>query len=166
VGSYISLRKLQRIILAQIQLFSDELLDEELLEAGIDPFSDFRQIKEGIESEIVLLKRRIEENQSSMKESYILKLRNNITEKEYIDSMIGISDEKNRAENRIADLTRQLAEIEKKPVIAADKQTLVAKYKRNKVLTKDMVDALIDYIEIGKMDPVTKETPVVIHWSF
>jgi len=29
-----------------------------------------------------------------------------------------------------------------------------------------MVDALIDYIEIGKMDPATKETPVVIHWNF
>ena len=101
-----------------------------------------------------------------MKELYILKLRHNITEKEYIDSMICISDEKNRSENRITDLTTQLAEIENKLAIAADKQALIAKYKRSKVLTKDMVDALIDYIEIGKMDPATKETPVVIHWNF
>lgn len=166
VGSYISLRKLQRIVLAQIHLFSDELLDEELLEAGINPFQDLRQIKEGIEAEIASQKRKIEENQSSMKELYILKLRRNMTEKEYIDSVICISDEKNRAENRIIDLTAQLTEIENKLAIVADKQALIAKYKKSKVLTKDMVDVLIDYIEIGKMDPATKETPVVIHWNF
>ena len=166
VGTYISLRKLQRIVLAQIHLFSDELLDEELLEAGIDPFEDLRQIKEGIETEIALLQSKIEENQSAMKELYILKLRHNITEKEYIDSMICISDEKNRAENRISDLTAQLTEIDRKLVITADKQALIARYKRCRMLTKDMVDALIDYIEIGKMDPATRETPVVIHWNF
>ena len=166
VGSYISLRKLQRIVLAQIHLFDAELLDENLLEAGIDLFPDLSQIKEGIESEIASLKRKIEENQASMKELYILKLRHNMTEKEYIDSMICISDEKNRAENRIADLTTQLAEIENKLAIAVDKQALIARYKRSKVLTKEMVHALIDYIEIGKMDPATKETPVVIHWNF
>ena len=166
MGANISLRKLQRIVLAQIQLLSDELLDEEILEAGIDPFPDLSQIKEGINAEIASLKRRIDEDQSSMKELYILKLRHNITEKEYIDSMICISDEKNRAENRIIDLTTQLSEIEKKLSLAADKQALIAKYCRSKVLTKDMVDTLIDYIEIGKMDPATKETPVVIHWNF
>ena len=101
-----------------------------------------------------------------MKDLYVLKLRQNITEKEYIDSMICISDEKNRAENRIADLSTQLAEIDKKLVITADKQALIAKYKECKTLTRDMVDALIDYIEIGKMNPATKETPVVIHWNF
>ena len=103
------------------------------------------------------------------RQELILKLMHDqgrITEKEYIDSMICISDEKNRAENRIADLSTQLAEIDKKLVITADKQALIAKYNGCKTLTRDMVDALIDYIEIGKMNPVTKETPVVIHWNF
>lgn len=166
VGSYISLRKLQRIVLAQIHLFDAELLDEELLESGINPFADLRQIKEGIESEIASIKRKIDENQSSMKELYILKLRHNITEKEYIDSMICISDEKNRAENRIMDLTVQHAEIETKLAMAADKKALIAKYKGSRILTKDIVNELIDYIEVGKMDSATKETPVVIHWNF
>ena len=166
VGSYISLRKLQRVVLVQIHLFDEELLDEELLEAGINPFADLGQIKEGIEAEIASRKRKIDENQSSMKELYILKLRHNISEKEYIDSMICISDEKNRAEKRILELTVQLAEIETKLAVAADKKALIAKYKGSKILTKDMVNALIEYIEVGKMDPVTKETPVVIHWNF
>ena len=166
VGSYISLRKLQRVVLVQIHLFDEELLDEELLEAGINPFADLGQIKEGIEAEIASRKRKIDENQSSMKELYILKLRHNISEKEYIDSLICISDEKNRAEKRILELTVQLAEIETKLAVAADKKALIAKYKGSKILTKDMVNALIEYIEVGKMDPVTKETPVVIHWNF
>ena len=31
---------------------------------------------------------------------------------------------------------------------------------------KEMVNVLIDHILIGKRDPVTKYTPVEIHWNF
>ena len=165
-GSYISLRKLERIVLVQLQLFSEELLDEELLVSGIDPFPDLQQIKERIEEEIASLKWKMEAHQSSMKELYILKLRHHITEKDYIDGMISLSDEKTRAENRMEDLTAQLTEIDHKLALTADKQALISRYKGFKTLTKEMVAELIDYIEIGKMNHETKETPVVIHWNF
>ena len=101
-----------------------------------------------------------------MKELYILKLRHHITEKDYIDGMISLSDEKTRAENRMEDLTAQLTEIDHKLALTADKQALISRYKGFKMLTKEMVAELIDYIEVGKMNHETKETPVVIHWNF
>lgn len=33
-------------------------------------------------------------------------------------------------------------------------------------LSREMVDFLIDHILVGKWDPLTKETPVEIHWNF
>ena len=166
VGAYISLRKLQRIVIAQLHILSDELMDDELLEAGIDPFADLNLKKMELEAEIVRLRRNIEVNQSLMKERYILKIRQQIAEKEYIESMIRISDEKNIDENKIDELTVQLSEIDKKIVSFEDKKTIISKYTGCRELTKEMVAFLIDYIEVGKKDPVTKETPVLIHWNF
>ena len=166
VGGYISLRKLQRIVMAQIHLLSEELLDADLLEAGIEPFADLNLKKMELEAEIVRLRRNIEVNQSLMKERYILKIRQQITEKEYIESMIRISDEKNIDENKIDELTVLLSVIDKKIVSFEDKKTIISKYTGCRELTKEMVAFLIDYIEVGKKDPVTKETPVLIHWNF
>ena len=80
--------------------------------------------------------------------------------------MISLSDEKTRAEKRMEDLTAQLTEIDHKLALTADKQALISRYKGFKTLTKEMVAELIDYIEVGKMNHETKETPVVIHWNF
>ena len=31
---------------------------------------------------------------------------------------------------------------------------------------REIVEKLIDYILVGKKDPVTKEVPIEIHWNF
>ena len=33
-------------------------------------------------------------------------------------------------------------------------------------LDREIVDKLIDYILVGKKDPVTKNVPIEIHWNF
>lgn len=166
IGGYISLRKLERIVLAQIYAISNDLLDEALLEDGIDPYPALLLFKAGLEKEISTLKRKIEGNQTVMKELYIQKLKGQITESEYIDSMQGISEDKNGAENTITQLSAQIAKIGTTINLTGDKKALIAQYKGCEKLTKEMVDILIDYIEVGKIDPVTKATPVVIHWNF
>ena len=166
VGAYISLRKLRRIVIAQLHILSDELMDDELLEAGIEPFSDLNQRKVELESALSALHRKIEANKSVMKDQYILKIRHQITEKEYVENMIRITDEKNIDENRIVELTEQLSSIDKTIASVEDKRALISKYKNCRELSHEMVAILIDYIEVGKKDPVSKETQVVIHWNF
>jgi hypothetical protein len=166
VGAYISLRKLERIVLAQIHMLSGELLDEKMLENGINPFPHLLQLQTQKKAEISSLKHIIEGHQATMKELYVQKLRKQITENEYIQSMIQATDERNNAENQIAELTRQSAEIDATLNLTADKKALIVKYTSHKTLTKEMVTALIDYIEVGKRDPATKTTPILIHWNF
>ena len=33
-------------------------------------------------------------------------------------------------------------------------------------LDRETVEKLIDYVLVGKKDPVTKEVPIEIHWNF
>lgn len=166
IGGYISLRKLERIVLVQIYVMSNDLLDEDLLEDGIDPFPELLHLKAELEKNISTLKRKIEGNHSVMKELYIQKLRGQITESEYIDSVQDISKEKTSAENKISQINAQIAKIVTTANPAQDKNALITQYRECKKLTKEMVDILIDYIEVGKIDPVTKATPIVIHWNF
>lgn len=166
VGAYISLRKLERIVAAQLHVLSEELLDEEKLEQGIDPFPDLREKKAQMEAEISRLKRRIEENHTAMRSMYIDKVKGTITEDKYIDLMIRLGDEKNGFENQAAELTGQISEIETTLAIHDNKKLLVQQYVGTRSLSKEKVSILIDYILVGRRDPVTKYTPVEIHWNF
>ena len=97
---------------------------------------------------------------------YMDKIKGAITESEYIDLMIRFSEEKNARENQVAELTEHISQIEKTLALHQNKKLLVQQYVGGRNLTKEMVNILIDYILVGKRDPVTKETPVEIHWNF
>ena len=137
-----------------------------MLEEGIDPFSDLKEKKEQIEEQIKLLQQKIKQNHASMRSMYMDKIKGAITESEYIDLMIRFSEEKNARENQVAELTEHISQIEKTLALHQNKKLLVQQYVGGRNLTKEMVNILIDYILVGKRDPVTKETPVEIHWNF
>lgn len=166
IGGYISLRKLERIVLAQLYVMSNELLDEELLEKGIDPYPELAPIKAGLETKMALFEKKKSSNQAVMKELYIQKLRGQIAEKEYTGKLRSISSENHDLDHQIAEVSTQLSEIGTTNHRSEDKKALIAQYRACRTLTKEMVSILIDYIEVGKKDPVTKYTPVIIHWNF
>ena len=39
-------------------------------------------------------------------------------------------------------------------------------FKEKTPLTKEMVSVLVDHILVGRRDPLTKQTPIEIHWNF
>ena len=166
IGAFISLRKLERILVAQLHILSEKLLDEDQLEQRIDPFSDLKERKSQIEAEISILKRRIEENHTAMRAMYLDKIKRIITESEYTDLIMKLGDEKNGFENQVVGLTEQIDEIDATLAIHDIKRLLVQHYVGARSLSKEMVSILIDYILVGKRDPVTKNTPVEIHWNF
>lgn len=166
VGACISLRKLERIAAAQLHIFSEEMLDEEKLEEGIDPFPDLRVQHAKLESEIRVLQRKAGDHHTVMKTMYMDKVKGTISESDYIELFIRLSDEKNAFENEIAARTEQIGKIEKTLAIHHNRKLLVQQYTGNRSLSREMVDILIDYILVGKRDPLTKYTPVEIHWNF
>ena len=166
IGAYISLRKLERIVAAQLQILSEELLDEQMLEDGIDPFADLRERKVQIESEIANLQKKIEQNHAAMRSMYLDKIKGIITSSEYANHVLTISEEKSDFEKQIVELTEHIEQIEKTLAIHDNKKRLASQYVGTRTLSKEMVSILIDYILVGRKDPLTKETPVEIHWNF
>lgn len=166
VGAYISLPKLERIVVAQLQLLSDELLDKCQLADGIDPFPGLQQMKSKLEADIGSLQRQINEGHTAMRTLYLDKVKGKITAEEYGSLLLQISEEKDASERQIAEFTAQIAEIDKTLAIYNNRHLLADQYVGTRHLTKEMVTILIDHIEVGRRDPVTKYTPVEIHWNF
>lgn len=165
-GAFISLRKLERIVLAEIQMLSAALMDVKMLEEGIDPFPQLLPQRESKMAEISALKQKLKCHQPYMKKLYVQKLRNQLTEEEYLNRRISATKDRDNAVFQITELTKQIADIGTALKLTADKKGLIAKYMGVKALNKEMVSMLIDYIEIGKHDPASKTTPIVIHWNF
>ena len=166
VGAHISLAKLERIVIAQLQLLSDNLLDMEQLVEGIDPFPDLREMKSKMEAEISDLQKRIHDGHTSMRTLYLDKVKGKITAEEYANLLLQISEEKDAYEKQIAASTAKIGEIEKTLAINGSRHLLANTYVGTRHLTREMVNILIDHIEVGKRDPLTKYTPVEIHWNF
>lgn len=112
VGAYISLKKLERIVAAQLQILSEELLDEQMLEEGIDPFADLRDQKAQIESTIANLKKAIEQNHAAMRSMYLDKVKGIISASEYSDHVLTLSEEKSDFERQIIEFNEHIEQIE------------------------------------------------------
>ena len=166
MGAYISLPKLERIVAAQLLALSEELLDEEKLEEGIDPFPDLKIQRTKLESEVGILQQKIDDGHTAMRTMYLDKVKGTISETDYMNLLLQISEEKDDYEKQIAELKEQIGQIDKTLAIHSNRKLLVEQYVGTRHLTKEMVTILIDYILVGKKDPVTKYTPVEIHWNF
>ena len=53
-----------------------------------------------------------------------------------------------------------------KMLIGDNRRQLIEQYTNLEHLDRETVEKLIDYVLVGKKDPVTKEVPIEIHWNF
>lgn len=166
IGAYISLRKLERIVVAQLHILADELLDQDALEQGIDLFPDMKQRRAGLESNIAKIQKKIDQNNTALRTLYLDKVKGIISEAEYPDLSEQFQHEKSGFEAQISDLREQIRQIDITIATQNNQKQLVQQYVGTRHLTKEMSNVLIDCIYIGKRDPLTKETPVEIHWNF
>ena len=166
IGAHMSLPKLERIVIAQLRALADELLDREQLEAGIDPFPDLREQQTKLEAGILEMQRTIDNSQTAMRTLYLDKVKRTITADEYTAMLLQLSEEKETCEKKMMEYADQLGQIERTLTLYQARKLVADEYVDTRHLTKEMVNVLIDHILIGKRDPVTKYTPVEIHWNF
>jgi hypothetical protein len=101
-----------------------------------------------------------------MRAMYMDKVKGNISESEYVEQSVKVTEEKISFEKQVTELTEQLAQIQTTLAIHDNKKLITSQYVGTRNLSKEMVSILIDYILVGRKDPLTKETPVEIHWNF
>ncbi len=163
-GSFISENVLKRTVLKELNLLIEQYLNVDQLEEKVI-LNQFRNDKEQLKKEIAEYQANINKQSKAIKVSYMDKVNGIITEKQFIEFNTDFNKQKENIELIIAEKSKKLAELEDEQETLKSKRELLQKYVNVTELTREMIDNLIDYIEVGAKDPITKKKTIEIHWK-
>ena len=166
IGSFISVPKLEQAVITEINKLSAAYLDKDELEQSVTFNSDVRGKQKALKEEIEAYQSKIAEYTKGIRELYLDKVKGILSEQDYLDLSKDFSTQKERLEKLVIDTQKQLDVIERKIQAGDNKRQLIEQYTNLEHLNREIVEKLIDYILVGKKDPVTKEVPIEIHWNF
>ncbi len=165
-GAFISVDRLEKTVVDEINRLSDEYLDKEELEQNIEFCNNPQDRKERLISEIAACNKKIAEYAKGIRDIYMDKVKGLISESDFIDLSKNFSAEKERLERAVADGEKQLSELDEKIEIGGNRRELIEKYTNSEHLSREMVETFIDYISVGRRIPGTRNVPIEIHWNF
>lgn len=165
-GSFISVDKLEKLVIAELNRLSAEYLDKDELERNIEFSGGLQERKTRVLSDIAIYEKKVAEYTKGIKELYLDKVKGLIMENDFVELSKDFSTEKERLERTIINSQKQLTEIEEKIQAGDNRRELIERYTNLEHLTRETVETLIDYISVGKRIPGTKDVPVEIHWNF
>ena len=166
IGSFISVNKLERMVIDEINRLSKEYLDKDELEQHVEFCNNLKYQKEKIISDIAAYNKRLSEYSKGIRDIYMDKVNGLLSEKDFLDLSKDFSTEKKRLELVIADGERMLTELDDKIKTGDNRRELIEQYTNLEHLNREIVETLIDYIIVEKRIPGTRNIPIEIHWSF
>ena len=166
IGSFISVDKLEQMVIKELDRLSAEYLDKDKLEQNIEFCSNLQGQKSRLISDITTYQKKIAEYTKGIRDLYMDKVKGVISENDYTEMSKDFITERDRLEHVVSDGEKQLSEIERKIAVGDNRRELIEQYTNLEHLTREMVETLIDYISIGKRIPGTKDVPIEIHWNF
>lgn len=165
-GAFIPVDTLEQIIIAELNRLSSEYLDMDELERNVAFNNDMEAQKKRVQEDIALYEKRIAELSKAVRDLYMDKVRGIINESDFIEFSHEFSADRSRYEQMVANGQMQLEELDARIAAGDNRKEIIARYVNPDHLTRDMVNALIDYIEVGRRIPGTQIYPVTIHWNF
>ena len=165
-GAFISVAKLEQAVLEQLKRLFDQYLDKDELEEKLEIHSYLMAQKKRMEKDLAAYQKRVAENAKCIRELYLDKVKNVISEHEYLDFSREFSAEKERFEALVFETERQLAHVEMKMQMEDNRRQFTRQYTNLEKLAREIVDELIDYISVEKRIIGTEDVPVEIHWNF
>ena len=166
IGSFISVEKLEQMVIDELSRLSKEYLNKDELERNIEFCSNLQAQKDAILSNITAYEKRTQELTKGIRELYMDKVKGSISESDFVEISKEFTTDRDRLERFIADGQKQLAEIEEKIAAGDNRRELTLQYTNLEHLTREIVEMLVDYISVGKRIPGTKDVPIEIHWTF
>ena len=88
-----------------------------------------------------------------------------ISQEEFTTLSTDIRKDKENIEILLEEKNNKLLKFNNEQDTLKSKRQLLEKYINVTELTREMVDNLIDYIEVGAKDPITKKKTIEIHWK-
>lgn len=166
IGSFISVDKLEQLVIDELNRLSAEYLDKDELERKIEFCNNLHEQKKRILADIETYRKKVEELSKGIRELYMDKVRGLITKADYLEMSEEFTTDRDRIELLIADSEKQVSAIEEKIAVGDNRRELIEQCTNLKHLNREMVETLIDYVSVGKRIPGTRDIPIEIHWNF
>ena len=166
IGSFISVDKLEQMVIDELNRLSEEYLDKDDLERNIEFCQNLQGQKDAILSNIALYEKRVAELSKGIRELYMDKVKGLISAADYTEMSKDFLADRERLERLIADGHRQIDELDVKMEVGDNRKEIIEKYTHLEHLNREMVEILIDHIVVGKRIKGTKDVPIEIHWNF
>ena len=125
--------------------------------------------RQHLKKEIASMESKIESLKKAIQNLYVDKANGLISANEYIEFRKDFSAEIERYSKLQTDRTSDLEALEAEGKIIHSKEEILKKYKNVTQLDRDIMDAMIDYIEIGRCEKKVHRNdlpPITIHWKF
>ena len=166
IGSFISVEKLERMVIDELNRLAAAYLDKDELERNIEFCETLQGQKKQLLDTLSVYEKRIAEYTKGLRDLYKDKVKGLLNDSDYSALSKEFSSEKSRLERILLDGQRQLAELEDRIAVGDNRKSLVERYVNLEHLTREIVEILIDHITVGKRIPGTKDVPIEIHWNF
>lgn len=165
-GSFISVEKLEQIVIQEINRLSELYLNEEELERNLELPNALPAQRQRLLEQRDRIQAQLEEYQKGLRELYLDKVRGILSEEDFLSLSQDFSREKAQLEHRLEESGQHLEELEARIAAGDHRRELVQRYTHLEHLTREMVEVLIDYILVGRRQPGEAAPPVEIHWNF
>ena len=165
-GAFISVKKLESIVIDELNRMTREYLDNDELEQKIEFANNLKAQKEKLLSDIAMYRKKIEEYSKGIREIYMDKVKGTITDDEYRDFSKDFTEKKAKLENVVSDGEKQVAEIEEKILAGDNRRELIEQYTNIKKLDRETVETMIDHIVVYRRIKGSKNYPIEIYWNF
>ena len=166
IGSFISVEKLERMVIDELNRLAAAYLDKDELERNIEFCETLQGQKKQLLDTLSAYEKRIAEYTKGLRDLYMDKVKGLLNDSDFSALSKEFSSEKSRLERILLDGQRQLAELEDRIAVGDNRKSLVERYVNLEHLTREIVEILIDHITVGKRIPGTKDVPIEIHWNF
>ncbi len=166
IGSFISVEKLERMVIDELNRLAAAYLDKDNLERSIEFCENLQGQKKQLLDALSAYEKKIAEYTKGLRDLYMDKVKGLLNDSDFSALSKEFSSEKSRLERVLLDGQRQLAELEDRIAAGDNRKALVERYINLEHLTREIVEILIDHITVGKRIPGTRDVPIEIHWNF
>ena len=165
-GAFISVDRLEKLVIAELNRLSEEFLDKDELQQNIEFCNNLQAQKKRIQKDLTAYRKKIEEYAKGIRELYMDKVKGLITNKDFDELTKDFTVQKDRLQSIVSEGEKQIADIDGKIAVGDNRRELIEQYTNLEHLDREIVEILIDYISIGKRIPGTRDVPIEIHWNF
>jgi len=165
-GAFISVDRLEQMVISELHRLTAEFLDRDELERNIEFSSNLKQQRMQLLEEISAYQKRITQYTKGIKELYLDKVKGVLNEGDFMSLSADFSAEKERLEEMVTSCEKEVQEIEQRLTEGDNRLELMERYLSMEHLSREVVEILIDHIVVYKRIPGTHDVPIEIHWNF